>query len=123
MTPAGLQGLRDDEGLRLSSYADPGSPLAKAMLLPASARPPGWPKLSGDPWGIGYGCTGPDIGPCTVWSKAKAEQELETRVASIECTAIYSSTGQTTFRQRSEWQAHHTCSVCSWTALEASFRR
>lgn len=61
MTPAGIAQLRAEEGLRLHAYPDPESELAKTG------------KGSGDPWTCGYGSTGPDIGPETVWTQAVAE--------------------------------------------------
>ncbi len=84
MTPKGLGRLKLDEACRLASYADPNSPLARAMRLPASQRPQGWAALSGAPWTCGYGCTGEGIGPTTVWDQARADHELLTRVAKIE---------------------------------------
>lgn len=48
--------LKRDEGLRLRAYPDP---------------------LSGrEPWTIGYGHTGPDVGPATVWTEPHAEEML-----------------------------------------------
>lgn len=71
-----LADLRRDEGLRLKSYPDPLSPLGKAMNMPASQRPPGWAHLRGDPWTIGFGHTGLDVSPNTVWTKAMADAAL-----------------------------------------------
>jgi GH24 family phage-related lysozyme (muramidase) len=34
------------------------------------------PGTGGHPWTIGWGCTGPDIKPGTVWTVQKAEKEL-----------------------------------------------
>lgn len=34
------------------------------------------PGTGGKPWTIGWGCTGPDITPDTVWTKETAEAEL-----------------------------------------------
>lgn len=34
------------------------------------------PGTGGVPWTIGWGCTGPHIGPDTVWTREKAEEEL-----------------------------------------------
>jgi len=64
MTPAGLIQLQKDEGCRLTAYPDPVS--------------------KGDPWTIGYGQTGPDIGPGTVWTQAQADAALAASVASVE---------------------------------------
>jgi lysozyme len=64
MTPAGLERLKLDEGCELQAYPDP---------------------LSGsEPYTIGYGCTGADIGPGLVWTQAQANAALLTRVAQVE---------------------------------------
>jgi len=55
--------VREFEGCELHAYPDPAS--------------------GGVPWTIGYGCTGPGIGPDTVWSQAEAEAELEARVTKL----------------------------------------
>ena len=60
-TPFLAQNLRRDEGLRLRAYPDP---------------------LSGaEPWTIGYGHTGGDVGPGLVWSPAQAETALIADIA------------------------------------------
>jgi lysozyme len=60
-TPFLLQDLREDEGLRLRAYPDPIS--------------------HGEPWTVGYGHTGPDVGRDTVWTKEAAEAALAADVA------------------------------------------
>src|SRR6185312_6879638 len=52
-----LADLRRDEGLRLRAYPDPLS--------------------GGEPWTIGYGHTGSDVHPSTVWTPEEAETSLE----------------------------------------------
>lgn len=37
-------------------------------------------KGTGKPWTVGYGCTGPDIGPDTVWTQEQCEAQLEERL-------------------------------------------
>jgi lysozyme len=39
---------------------------------------------SGGIWTIGYGCTGPDVGPGAVWSQQAADDALARRVAALE---------------------------------------
>ena len=39
------------------------------------------PGTGGDPWTIGYGATGPGIGPDTVWTREQAESALTDHVA------------------------------------------
>lgn len=71
-----LADLRRDEGLRLKAYPDPLSPLAEELRLPESKRRFGWQRLRGDPWTCGYGHTGLDVAPSTVWTKAQADAAL-----------------------------------------------
>jgi lysozyme len=53
---AGLKLLMSSEGCRLTAYPDPGT--------------------GGDPWTCGFGSTGPDIVPGTVWTQADADKRL-----------------------------------------------
>lgn len=52
------------EGCKLVSYADPAS--------------------GGEPWTIGYGQTGPDVGPNTVWTQAQADSSLESTLDKVQ---------------------------------------
>lgn len=66
------------------------SPKAVALIREfegyAKARPDGSaeaypdPGSGGDPWTIGFGSTGPDVRPGTVWTRAQAEARLEADV-------------------------------------------
>ncbi len=38
------------------------------------------PATGGDPWTIGWGTTGPDVKPGTVWTRAKADQRFAEHV-------------------------------------------
>lgn len=58
-----LDDLRRDEGCKLHAYPDP--------------------LTGGKPWTVGYGCTGPTIGPKTVWTQQEAEDALFHGVASL----------------------------------------
>ena len=58
--PVLIAQVRRDEGCRLTAYPDPLS--------------------GGDPFTIGYGATGPGIGPGTVWTQAMADADLESRL-------------------------------------------
>ncbi len=70
------------EGLRLAAYPDPLSPLAAACKKAGIDFTRDWRKLpnasafSGSPWTIGYGHTGPDVTPATVWTQDKANSAL-----------------------------------------------
>jgi lysozyme len=55
--------LRRLEGLRLQAYPDPAT--------------------GGAPWTIGYGATGPDIRPGTVWTRKRCEDDLAARVGKL----------------------------------------
>lgn len=54
--------MHEFEGCRLKAYPDPGS-------------------RDGKPWTIGWGSTGPDIGPGTVWTQAQADARFASDVA------------------------------------------
>ncbi len=56
---AGIELIKQFEGLKLHAYPDPGT--------------------GGAPWTIGYGQTGPDIVEGTVWTAERAETELRTK--------------------------------------------
>ena len=64
MTPAGLDQLKLDEGLKLVAYPDP--------------------KSGGGPWTIGYGQTGSGIKEGTAWTKGQADDAILARVHLIE---------------------------------------
>lgn len=66
-----LAQLKRDEGLRLKAYPDPLSPLAQAIR---AGRPTA--GLSGAPWTIGYGHTGPEVRQGLEWTEAQAEAGL-----------------------------------------------
>ncbi|MEH6682976.1 MAG: lysozyme [Qipengyuania sp.] len=68
MGPQGLALIRQFEGcarLRpdgmVEAYPDPGT--------------------GGEPWTIGWGATGPDVGPATVWTQQQCDARLESDVA------------------------------------------
>lgn len=61
---------------RCEAYPDPLSPLAKALALPVSKRAANWQSYSGSPWTIGYGHTGLEVRPGTIWTQAEADAVL-----------------------------------------------
>jgi len=77
-----LADLKIDEGCRLAAYPDPLSPLAKACQKAGIDFTRNWRKLpgasalSGHPWTVGYGHTGTDVSPATVWTQAQADAVL-----------------------------------------------
>lgn len=58
-----LKLIKQFEGCRLKAYPDPATGAA--------------------PWTIGYGATGPKIGPGTVWTQVQADQDLLDRVGAL----------------------------------------
>ncbi len=62
---AGIDLIHSFESLRLKAYPDPGS-------------------KDGKPWTVGYGSTGADIGPGTVWTKEKADQRFASDLMKFE---------------------------------------
>ena len=77
---------RDRKTGLIKSYADPASPLGKAIQRAGKWQaylddlwvpPMSMAKMSGAPWTIGWGTTGPDVGPDTVWSETKCNQRFD----------------------------------------------
>jgi lysozyme len=62
---AGIESLKESEGLRLKAYPDPGS-------------------RDGNPWTIGYGSTGPDIRKGLVWTKEQAHDRFVADIRRFE---------------------------------------
>jgi len=56
--PIAARLMHQFEGCKLKAYPDPGS-------------------KDGHPWTIGWGSTGPDIGPGTVWTQEQADKRFE----------------------------------------------
>lgn len=77
------------EGCYLHAYPDPASPLGKALqatglwqkALTTGVMPANLLRLSGAPWTIGYGHTGPEVHCGLVWTQAQAETQLMTDTA------------------------------------------
>lgn len=70
------------EGFRASAYPDPRSPLALACIAAKIDFTRNWRKLpnaselSGQPWTIGYGHTGPEVHPGLTWDEPHAREIL-----------------------------------------------
>ena len=62
-TDIALPFVKQVEGCKLRAYPDPAT--------------------GGEPWTIGYGATGPDIGPDTVWTQEQADADLLNRLDHI----------------------------------------
>ncbi len=72
-----------------TAYADPASPLGKALqaaglwnkyLLNNAEPTVGMAGLSGKPWTIGYGITGPGVTKDTVWTAQQVEESVREEV-------------------------------------------
>lgn len=74
--PDGAELCHHYESLRLQAYPDPGSPRARAK----SAGKP-YTGLSGAPWTIGWGDTGPDVVEGLVITAQEADQRFALRMA------------------------------------------
>ena len=46
------------------------------------------PGTGGEPWTIGWGSTGPDIGPDTVWTQAQCDARLEADLARFAADVV-----------------------------------
>jgi len=77
--PDGTELCHFYEKLRLQAYPDPGSPRAKAMRVGRPAAE--YRKLSGAPWTIGYGETGPDVFEGLVITGQEADERFARRMA------------------------------------------
>jgi GH24 family phage-related lysozyme (muramidase) len=62
---AGLNLIHSFEQCKLTAYPDPGS-------------------RDGKPWTVGWGSTGPDIGPGTVWTQAQADERFRQDISGRE---------------------------------------
>lgn len=75
MTPFCQADIEADEGFRAQAYPDP---------------------LSGaEPWTVGYGATGPDIGPSTVWTLEEAQAWTAARIQKLAGQFTLAITGWT----------------------------
>ena len=63
-SPIGIDIIKTFESCKLTAYPDP--------------------KTGGAPWTIGWGATGPGIGPGTVWTQQQADDRLEQDVSERE---------------------------------------
>jgi lysozyme len=71
-SPKGLDLIKEFEDCELTAYPDP--------------------KTGGAPWTIGWGATGPGIGPGTVWTQEQADNRLLDDVAAREALVSHAVT-------------------------------
>lgn len=81
--------LEREEGRVRVTYPDVRSPLGQAckklgLRMQDYKQVPNYATLSGKPWTIGIGCTGPNIGPGLMWTDAQIDAELERRIDDIK---------------------------------------
>lgn len=88
---AGLDLIRECEGLELEAYPDPGSPLfilcKKNHVSPYNGQYKelvGWERVDGSPWTIGYGQTGDDVYPGLVITPDDAVSLLSDDLTAFE---------------------------------------
>jgi lysozyme len=67
-SPAGIALIKAFESCKLKAYPDP--------------------KTGGAPWTCGWGATGADIGPDTVWTQAQADARLAADIAEREAMVL-----------------------------------
>lgn len=83
---------RSSESCSLHAYPDPASPLARALqssglwqgVLAGKQIPAGMLNLSGAPWTIGWGHTGPEVHYGLVWTQAQCDAQLLADMARAE---------------------------------------
>lgn len=81
--------IREFETCELEAYPDPRSALGiecskRELPMRSYRRVPTWLDLSGTPWTIGWGATGPGITQGTKWTQLEADRRLESDVAERE---------------------------------------
>lgn len=76
-TPHLARDIAQDEGLRLTAYPDPESSLGKAKQLGMTKLQ----GLSGAPWTIGHGHTGPEVCEGLCWTPEEAAEALRQDIA------------------------------------------
>lgn len=84
-----LEDVEAEEGRVNTAYPDPKSPLGKAcglkgIRLKDYRSLQGYAALSGKPWTVGCGFTGPEIGPSTVMTNTAIDAELQKRVDALK---------------------------------------
>lgn len=87
MTPC-LAIVKEFEGCKLKAYPDPGT--------------------GGDPWTIGWGSTGPGIGPGTVWTQQQADERLMTDLRQFHHGVM------TTLPMAAEWSGNRQAAITSF---------
>lgn len=90
---AGVELIQQFEGLSLTAYPDPASPLYQACQknktkISLYNTMPGWEKLDGKPWTIGWGHTGPDVVAELVWTVDQANQKFKDKLKEFEKQVI-----------------------------------
>lgn len=86
-SPEGIAVMHYFEDCKLLAYPDPASPLFKSLTKAGidpyniNVVPPTFERLSGAPWTIGYGDTGPDVIPGLVITKKEANDRFARRLS------------------------------------------
>ncbi|MGE0725170.1 MAG: lysozyme [Alphaproteobacteria bacterium] len=98
-----LDEIRRHEGCHLQAYPDPASPKGKLILARRRGRNVAQAEIdaaSGDPWTVGWGCTGPEIVEGTAWTQEQADAELLARVEELDRQIVGELEVETTTNQR-----------------------
>jgi GH24 family phage-related lysozyme (muramidase) len=88
LTPC-LAIVKEFEGCKLKAYPDPGT--------------------GGDPWTIGWGSTGPGIGPGTVWTQQQADELLMTDLRQFHHGVM------TALPMAADWNANRQAALTSFS--------
>jgi len=81
--------VKEFEGCRLKAYPDPGT--------------------GGDPWTIGWGSTGPGIGPGTVWTQQQADEAVQQDLREFHHGVL------TVLPMAAEWNGNRQAALTSFT--------
>lgn len=77
------------EDCELEAYPDPASVLGKActarkLQMRDYRKVPGWQNMSGAPWTIGWGHTGPEVKPGLRWTQRQADDQFRADLHKFE---------------------------------------
>lgn len=84
-----LKLIKNNEGCCLKAYPDPCSDLSEALASHGKLKaykegefkiPKEWSHLKGNPWTIGWGCTGAEIKEGVEWTQERADSDLAAKV-------------------------------------------
>lgn len=88
-SPEGIALIQHFEHCELAAYPDPASPLGRKCTrlnldLRDYRKVPNWKSLSGKPWTIDWGHTGPEVTPGLIHTQTQADDNLAKDLAVFE---------------------------------------